>query len=54
MKYINQLFASGDNNNMSARSYSLQFKELLQAVFGVKSYFSDFFAGGLEALDGGE
>lgn len=52
VKFQHQLFAAGDNQNMSARSYSLQFKELLQAVFGVKSYFGDFFAGGLEALDG--
>ena len=53
MKYMNlQLFAAGDNNNQSARSYSKEFKELLQAVFAQKSYFGDFFAGGLEALDG--
>lgn len=53
MKYMNlQLFATGDNNNQSARSYAPEFKELLQAVFAQKSYFSDFFAGGLEALDG--
>lgn len=44
--------AKGDNNNMAARSYSKEFKELLQAVFGTQSYFGDFFAGGLEALDG--
>lgn len=49
---LHQLFAAGDNNNQSARSYALEFKELLQAVFAVKSYFGDFFAGGLEALDG--
>lgn len=47
-----QLFASGDNNNQAVRSYSKQFKELLQAVFGVQAYFGDFFAGGLEAIDG--
>ena len=53
MKYMNlQLFATGDNNNMSARSYAPEFRELLQAVFATKSYFGDFFAGGLEALDG--
>lgn len=51
-KFRQQLFAAGDNNNQSARSYALQFKQLLQAVFDVKSYFSDFFAGGLEAIDG--
>lgn len=44
--------AKGDNNNMAARSYSKEFKELLQAVFATQSYFGDFFAGGLEALDG--
>ena len=44
--------AKGDNNNMAARSYSKEFKELLQAVFAQQSYFGDFFAGGLEALDG--
>lgn len=47
-----QLFASGDNNGLAVRTYMPQFKELLTAVFGVQSYFSDFFAGGLEALDG--
>lgn len=46
-----QLFA-GENNNQSVRSYSSEFRELIQAVFGVQSYFGDFFAGGLEALDG--
>lgn len=50
--YNLQRFTQGDNNNIAARSYSKQFKELLQAVFGVDSYFGDFFAGGLEALDG--
>ena len=53
MRYMNlQLFAAGDNNDQAARSYSKSFKELLQAVFEQKSYFGDFFAGGLEALDG--
>lgn len=47
-----QMFAQGDNNNQAARSYSKEFKELLQAVFGKQSYFGDFFAGGLEAIDG--
>jgi len=47
-----QHFAQGDNNDQAARSYSKQFKELLQAVFGAQSYFGDFFAGGLEAIDG--
>lgn len=44
--------ANGDNNNMAARSYSKEFKELLQAVFATQSYFGDFFVGGLEAIDG--
>lgn len=47
-----QLFAEGDNQNQSARSYSKDFKELLQAVFGGMSYFGDFFGGELEAIDG--
>lgn len=47
-----QLFASGDNNNLPVKSYQLEFKNLLQAVFGKMSYFSDFFGGGIEALDG--
>ena len=47
-----QLFAQGDNNGLAARSYSKDFKELMQAVFGSQSYFGDFFAGGLEAIDG--
>lgn len=44
--------ANGDNNNMAARSYSKEFKELLKAVFAVRSYFGDFFGGELEAIDG--
>lgn len=53
MKYMNlQLFAAGDNNNQAASSYAPAFKELLQAVFAKQSYFGDFFAGGLEAIDG--
>ena len=44
--------ATGDNNNQAARSYTKQFRELLQAVFAEQSYFGDFFVGGLEALDG--
>lgn len=50
--YNLQLFAAGENNNLSARSYSKEFAELLQAVFAQRSYFNDFFAGGLEAKDG--
>lgn len=52
-KYFNlQFFAAGDNNQLPARSYSKQFKELLQAVFKKQAYFADFFGGELEALDG--
>lgn len=40
------------NNNLAARSYQKEFRELLRAVFGVQSYFRDFFQGGIEALDG--
>lgn len=52
MKNINlQLFA-GENNDQAARSYQLDFKKLLSAVFKKNSYFADFFGGGIEALDG--
>ena len=47
-----QLFTDEENNNQNARSYSKEFLKMLQAVFGAQSYFGDFFAGGLEALDG--
>lgn len=47
-----QLFAAGDNNDLPARSYQLEFKRLLQAVFRKMSYFADFFGGEVEALDG--
>lgn len=47
-----QMFATGDNNNLSARSYQMEFKNLLQAVFRKQSYFADFFGGGIEAIDG--
>lgn len=40
------------NQDLSAKSYQKQFKQLLQAVFKKQSYFSDFFGGGIEALDG--
>lgn len=52
IKNINlQLFA-GENNELAARSYQLEFKKLLQAVFKVQAYFADFFGGSVEALDG--
>lgn len=47
-----QQFAAGENNDLPARSYQLEFKKLLQAVYGKQSYFSDFFGGSIEALDG--
>lgn len=47
-----QMFAAGDNNDLSARSYQMEFKNLLQAVFRKQSYFADFFGGGIEAIDG--
>lgn len=33
-----------DNNNLAARSYTLQFKKLLETVFGVRKAFSNAFA----------
>lgn len=47
-----QLFADGDNNDLPARTYQKEFKQLLQAVFKKQSYFADFFGGEIEALDG--
>ena len=40
------------NQNLSARSYQKEFKQLLQAVFRTQAYFRDFFGGEIEALDG--
>ena len=51
-KFDLQLFAAGDNNDLPARSYQLEFKCLLQAVFKKQSYFADFFGGSIEAMDG--
>ncbi len=51
-KFDLQLFAAGDNNDLPARSYQLEFKRLLQAVFKKQSYFADFFGGSIEAMDG--
>jgi len=47
-KFNLQIFADA----VSVRVYQKDFKELLKVIFGTKSYFSDFFAGGLEAKDG--
>lgn len=41
-----------NNNRIGAARYELQFKEILQAVFQNRSYFGDFFGGGIEAIDG--
>lgn len=46
-----QMFA-GENNNQAVRSYQLEFKKMLQAVFRSQAYFADFFGGGIEVLDG--
>lgn len=47
-----QLFAAGDNNNQNIRYYGKQFAGIVEAVFAAQSHFGDFFAGGLETLDG--
>ncbi len=48
-----QLFAQGENNGRGIMSYGKEFKELIEAVFGVEAYFGDFFVGDtIEALDG--
>ena len=41
-----------NNQNMAVRSFTKDFKELMQVVFQKRSYFGDFFGGGIEALDG--
>lgn len=51
-KFDIQMFAAGNNNDSSVRTYQQEFKNLLQAVFKKQSYFADFFGGGIEALDG--
>lgn len=43
---------AGENNNLAVRSFQPQFKELLKAVYQKQAYFSEFFGGGIEALDG--
>jgi hypothetical protein len=40
------------NQQLDARSYQMQFKQMLQAVFRKQAFFRDFFVGGIEALDG--
>lgn len=44
--------ALGNNNDLAARRYNKQFRDLLQTVYNKKSYFADFSAGGIETLDG--
>lgn len=51
-KLINLQMYAGENNELSARSYQLEFKKMLEAVFAKRAYFGDFFGGGIEALDG--
>jgi len=46
-----QVFADDNNNDLPARRYNKEFKDLLQVVYGAQSYFGDFFAGDIEALD---
>lgn len=43
---------STKNNDLAARSYQQDFKQMLPAVFNKLAYFGDFFNGGVEALDG--
>lgn len=43
---------STKNQQLAARSYQLEFRQLLQAVFKHQAYFRDFFGGNIEALDG--
>lgn len=52
MKMNLQYFAEGENNNLPVRSYQKEFKEMLRAVYQKQAYFSEFFGGGVEALDG--
>lgn len=49
---INLQMYAGENNELSARSYQLEFKKMLEAVFAKRAYFGDFFGGGIETLDG--
>lgn len=39
------------NQQLAARSYQMEFRQMLQAVFNKQAYFADFF-NGVEALDG--
>src|SRR5690625_6371751 len=46
------ILMSTHNQQLAARSYQKQFRQLLQAVFQHQAYFRDFFGGNIEALDG--
>lgn len=46
-----QLFAKGENQNQPIRAYGKQLLAILQSVYKVKNYWSDFFTE-LQALDG--
>lgn len=50
-KFNLQLFAAGENQNQFIRTYNQQLLMILQSVFAVKSYWSDFFTN-LQTLDG--
>lgn len=50
-KFNLQLFATGENQNQQIRTYNKQLLMILQSVFAVKSYWSDFFTA-LQTLDG--
>lgn len=53
IKYNLQMFADGENQNQSVRSYTKEFKDFIEAVFGARAYFRDFFVNDeIEALDG--
>ena len=47
-----QLFTAGDNQNQSVRYYEKEMAGLIQAVFSVKTWFPELFAGGVQAKDG--
>ena len=46
-----QLFADGENQSQSIRTYIPQFHQILEAIYAVKALFSDFFTD-LQLLDG--
>lgn len=41
-----------NEQNVAVRRYTKEFKDLMSVVFESRAYFSDFFGGGVEALDG--